>query len=67
MKDIKELDENTAITLYLINTMIKKGELTKINYGNAQLVNIDEIADFQINGSTREVGDCHAASGSQTA
>ena len=29
MKDIKELDENTAITLYLINTMIKKGELTK--------------------------------------
>ena len=46
MKDIKELDENTAITLYLINTMIKKGELTKINYGNAQLVNIDEIADF---------------------
>lgn len=46
MKDIKKLDENTALTLYLINTLIKKGEITKIDYGNAHLVNIDEIAYF---------------------
>ena len=43
---IKEIDENTCVTTYLINTLVKKGEITKINYGNAHLINLDELAEF---------------------
>ncbi len=45
-KDIKKIDKNTAITGYLIEKLAKEGKITRIKYGNAWLVNIDEIADF---------------------
>ena len=46
IKEIKKIDPNTAITGYLINTLIKNGSLSKVEYGNAHLINLDEIADF---------------------
>lgn len=45
-KDIKKIDKNTAITGYLIEKLTKEGKITRIKYGNAWLINIDEIADF---------------------
>lgn len=45
-KEIKKIDPNTAITVYLVNNLIKKGLISKIEYGNACLINIDELADF---------------------
>ena len=46
INEIRKLDENTCVTTYLINTLVKKGEITKIDYGNAHLINLDELADF---------------------
>ena len=46
IKEIKRIDPDSALTEYLIETLVKKGFITKIHYGNANLINIDEIADF---------------------
>ena len=46
INDIRKIDPNTALTTTLITKMIRKGEISKIEYGNALLVNIDELADF---------------------
>ena len=45
-KEIKKIDPNTAITVYLVNDLIKKGLISKIDYGNAYLINLDELAEF---------------------
>ena len=44
--ELEKIDPNTAITVYLVNNLIKKGLISKIEYGNACLINIDELADF---------------------
>ena len=46
MKIVKEIDPNTALTKYLIEQLIKKGKITAIRYGNACLINLDELFDF---------------------
>ena len=46
INDIRKIDPNTALTTTLIIKMIRKGEISKIDYGNAQLVNLDELAEF---------------------
>jgi len=46
INDIRKIDPNTALTTTLITKMIRKGEISKIDYGNAQLVNLDELAEF---------------------
>ena len=46
INDIRKIDPNTALTTTLITKMIRKGEISKIEYGNALLVNIDELANF---------------------
>ena len=46
IKEIKKIDPNTAVTDYLIRVLVKEGKLSKINYGNAHLINLDEVADF---------------------
>ncbi len=44
--ELKELDKDTAITEWLIEKLIKTGELTAIKYGNALFINLDELFDF---------------------
>lgn len=46
MKEIKEIDPNTALTEYLIERLSKTGEITEIKYGNACLINLDELFDY---------------------
>ena len=44
--DIKKIDKNSAVTTYLIECLTKQGKINRIKYGNAWLINIDEVADF---------------------
>lgn len=46
MDDIKKIDKITAITQYLIEQLTKSGEITRIKYGNAWLINLDEVFDY---------------------
>lgn len=46
MDDIKKIDKDTAITQYLIERLCQEGKITKIKYGNAWLINLDEVFDF---------------------
>ena len=46
IKEIKKIDPNTAITGYLIDQLTKEGEITEIKYGNAKLINLDELFDY---------------------
>ena len=46
MKEIKQLDPDTALTEYLIEKLAKSGEIIQIRYGNACLINLDELFDY---------------------
>lgn len=46
IKEIKKIDPNTAVSGYLINILVKTGKISKVDYGNAHLVNLDELAEF---------------------
>lgn len=46
MKIVKKIDPNTALSEYLIDRLVKNGEITSIRYGNACLINLDELFDF---------------------
>ena len=46
MKEIKKIDPDTALTEYLIERLAKTGEITEIRYGNACLINLDELFDY---------------------
>lgn len=45
-KEIKKIDANTALTEYLVDMLVAKGLISTIYYGNAYLINIDELAKF---------------------
>ena len=45
-KEIKKIDNNTALTVYLVETLVRKALISKIEYGNAILINLDELAEF---------------------
>lgn len=44
--DVKKQDPNTAITYYLIETMLLRYQLSKIKWSNTWIVNLDELAEF---------------------
>ena len=46
INEIKKIDPNTAITEYLIDRLVKEGKITEIQYGNACLINLDELYDY---------------------
>lgn len=46
VKEIKKLDPKTEMTDYLLFQMIYKGDIKTIKYGNAWLINLDEIYRF---------------------
>ena len=43
VKEMKENDPACPVTYYLIRTLIEKGVISKIKYGSAWLVNMDEL------------------------
>lgn len=46
VNEIKKIDKDTAISQYLIETLVKKNFISKVNYGNALLINLDELAEL---------------------
>ncbi len=46
IEEIKKRDKDSVLTYYIIDNLIKKGYIKEIKYGNACLVNIDELAIF---------------------
>lgn len=46
MDEIKKIDKNSAITKYLIERLCQEGKITRIKYGNAWLINLDELFDY---------------------
>lgn len=46
VNEIKKQDPNTAITYYLIETMLFRNKLSKIKWSNIWIINVDELADF---------------------
>ena len=46
IKEIKKIDPNTALTGYLIERLTKENKITKIKYGNAWVLNLDELFDY---------------------
>ena len=46
IKEMKEKDPNTAITLTLLYELIRSESITAMKYGNAWLINIDELYAF---------------------
>lgn len=43
VEEIREIDPESPITYDLIRNLIEDGKITKIKYGNAWLVNMDEL------------------------
>lgn len=46
VKEIKKMDSNTAVTYYLVCRLVREGLISKIDYGNSHLINMDELAAF---------------------
>ena len=46
VKEIKEQDKEFNVTYNMIYNLIMAGKLTKIKYGSAWLVNMDELYAF---------------------
>lgn len=52
VKEIKEKDPDSPITYYFIRRLIWEGKITKLKYGSAWLVNMDEL--FRYMGGKKE-------------
>lgn len=46
IKEVKAKDENSALTYNLLFKLTQMGKITQIKYGNAMLINLDELYDF---------------------
>jgi len=46
IKEIKSQDENSALTSYLIYTLVRNNKITSIKFGNEWVVNTDELYEF---------------------
>ena len=46
VKEIKAVDKDSAITYYALHELIKNKKLTNIKYGNAWVINLDELYTY---------------------
>lgn len=46
IKDVLAEDKNSAFTYNLLFKLTQMGKITQIKYGNAWLINLDELYDF---------------------
>ena len=46
LKEIKEYDKDSCLTYYMLEQLMEEGELTMMKYGNAYVVNLDEVYQF---------------------
>lgn len=46
INEMKKADPDSIITRYLICDLIKSGKITAMKYGNAWLINLDELYHF---------------------
>lgn len=52
VKEIKSMDKDCPVTYNLIHSLIQQNKITKIKYGSAWLVNLDELFAF-FNGESK--------------
>ena len=43
LKEMKEKDEKTVISRHFIETLVHQNEITALKYGDAWLINLDEL------------------------
>lgn len=46
IKEIRIIDPHTALTYHVIHKLTLSKEITEIHYGNAHLINLDELYDY---------------------
>ena len=46
LKEIKNFDNNTCLTYNMIKQLMIQGKLTMFKYGNAYVVNLDELYQY---------------------
>lgn len=59
VNEIREEDPESPVTYDLIRALIEDGKITKIKYGNAWLVNLDELYLLfggEANATTNDIG-----------
>lgn len=54
IKEIKSIDPNTELNEYLLFQLVRKKELKTIKYGNAWLINLDDLFRFFKTKETRK-------------
>ena len=54
IKEIKSIDPNTELNEYLLFQLVRKKELKTIKYGNAWLINLDDLFGFFKTKETRK-------------
>jgi len=47
IKELKQMDPNTAITAHLLRLMVKRGEIPCIVAGNRYLVDMQDLYEFK--------------------
>ena len=55
-KEIKEKDENTAMTPYFLRQLVLQGEVPSVKAGRKYLINMDVLDAYLSLGGSREVG-----------
>ena len=53
MNEIREEDPETDVSQYVIKELLKSGKITCMKYGNAWLVNLDELYSYFIDGTSK--------------
>lgn len=46
LKEIKEFDKDSCLTHYMIQQLMIEGKISMLKYGNAYVVNLDELYQF---------------------
>lgn len=46
LKEIKESDPNSMLTYHMLIELMKEGKITSLKYGNAWVINLDELYSF---------------------
>ena len=46
LKDMKQADPDTVVSQYVITKLLREGTITPLKYGDAWVVNIDELYGY---------------------
>lgn len=55
LKEIKDADPNSMLTYRMLIELMKEGKITSLKYGNAWVINLDELYSF-LKGNKKKPG-----------